>query len=62
MADDLMPHQEKATTEEVGLAYKYVDSVVHTADHKGSLLWHGWAIREAFLAGMHAQNSQVTRN
>ena len=33
----------------------YVDSVLHTADYKQDLLWHGWALREAFLAGITYQ-------
>jgi hypothetical protein len=39
---------------EVSAAYRYVDSVVHAADTQspfGCPAWHGWAIREAFLAG-----------
>jgi len=53
VADDLHP--------EVKVAYAYVDSVLHTADaHSpfGHYAWHGWAIREAFLAGCsHAASS-----
>ena len=39
---------------EVKAAYAYVDRVLHTADIQaapGIPAWHGWAIREAFLAG-----------
>ena len=39
---------------EVVAAYKYVDSVVQHADAIspcGGHAWHGWALREAFLAG-----------
>jgi hypothetical protein len=39
---------------EVTAAYKYVDSVLSTADAQspmGGHAWHGWALREAFLAG-----------
>jgi len=46
VADNLHP--------EVKAAYAYVDSVLHAADaHSpfGGYAWHGWAIREAFLAG-----------
>jgi hypothetical protein len=52
-ADDLHP--------EVKAAYAYVDRVLHTADaHSafGGYAWHGWAIREAFLAGCsHADSA-----
>jgi hypothetical protein len=39
---------------DVKAAYAYVDRVSHTADIQaapGIPAWHGWAIREAFLAG-----------
>lgn len=39
--------------QQVAAAYAYVDSVVDAADIDagGSPAWHGWALREAFLAG-----------
>ena len=45
MKNDLHP--------EVKAAYAYVHRVLHTADIGvgGIYCWHGWAIREAFLAG-----------
>jgi hypothetical protein len=38
---------------QVSAAYDYVDSVIDVADidFHGSPAWHGWALREAFLAG-----------
>lgn len=40
----------------VEAAYQYVQSVLHTADTTGrngvGFAWHGWALREAFLAGI----------
>ena len=38
---------------DVAAAHEYVDSVVQTADVMtvGGHAWHGWALREAFLAG-----------
>lgn len=45
-------------------AYQYVDGVIDTADiHAGiSPAWHGWAIREAFLAGVsHAESKMPNR-
>lgn len=44
---------------DVNAAYAYVDSVINTADMhaENSPAWHGWALREAFLAGVsHAEN------
>ena len=53
---DLTPEHTSRRTEgdlhpEVREAYKYVDSVVATADFEHPLAWCGWALREAFLAG-----------
>jgi hypothetical protein len=58
-ADHIDPEHAKRHTEgalhpEVEAAYRYVDSVVKNADPLstvGAPAWHGWAIREAFLAG-----------
>jgi len=50
---------DSPTHPDVTAAYAYVDSVVDVADmHAGnSPAWHGWALREAFLAGVsHAEN------
>lgn len=42
---------------DVQAAYRYVESVADTSDFEGALAWHGWALREAFLAGCsHAEN------
>lgn len=37
---------------DVDAAYDYVDSVIDTSDFTEPLAWHGWALREAFLAGI----------
>ena len=37
--------------DEVAESYRYVDRVLDTADYADVHAWHGWAIREAFLAG-----------
>jgi hypothetical protein len=40
---------------EVIAAYQFVDKMVSEADNidtPGAPLWHGWALREAFLAGV----------
>jgi hypothetical protein len=47
-------HPDSDSYFEVTAAYKYVDSVLSTADAQSpvnGLAWHGWALREAFLAG-----------
>lgn len=33
-------------------AFDYVEGVLDTADDKLNMLWHGWALQEAFLAGI----------
>ena len=38
--------------DDVSAAYDYVESVVNTSDYIKPLVWHGWALREAFLAGV----------
>jgi hypothetical protein len=48
---------ERGENQDIPAAYEYVDSVLHTADDPRSLGWHGWALREAFLAGItHGQS------
>jgi hypothetical protein len=46
------------THPDVSAAYAYVHSVIDVADIVGnSPAWNGWALREAFLAGVsHAEN------
>jgi len=63
---DLTPeHTKRRTPDDAPLhsdivsAGDYVDYVVHTSDFKNAYAWHGWALREAFLAGVsHAQEKQ----
>ena len=50
--------------QEVRAAYNYVDSVVNTADALspvGGPAWHGWALREAFLAGCSHARSYLSQ-
>jgi hypothetical protein len=55
---DLTPEHTKrlptyrSTHPDVSAAYDYVESILDTSDYYGEYLWHGWAIREAFLAGV----------
>lgn len=44
--------------EEVIAGYDYVDSVLDTADDKKNLMWHGWALRAAFIAGAKWQQGR----
>lgn len=33
-------------------AYLFVDGMRSRADDQFNLMWHGWALREAFIAGV----------
>ncbi|MES2625915.1 MAG: hypothetical protein V4628_11605 [Pseudomonadota bacterium] len=55
--------QRESLHPDVVAAYNYVNIVVPTADYNanviGAPLWHGWALREAFLAGIsHAEKQE----
>ena len=42
-------------------AYKHVESL--TPDDHARMMWHGWAIREAFIAGaLHAKTNFACNN
>jgi hypothetical protein len=58
------PEDRRGHTE-VLAANDYVDSRLCTADAHGSngFAWHGWALREAFLAGIsYAERIYVLQN
>jgi hypothetical protein len=38
----------------------YTQSRLHTSDYIGEYIWHGWALTEAFLAGISYHAAQVT--
>jgi len=65
--NDLTPehtkrHPDSDFYSEVIAAYCYVDSVVSHADAispVGGHAWHGWALREAFLAGCSHARQEV---
>ena len=40
-------------------AYHYVESVLHTADDPVGIMWHGWALREAYAAGAKWKDGQL---
>lgn len=48
---DLTPFHTAASHEAIKSAYDYVHGVIDTSDFENTLAWHGWALREAFLAG-----------
>jgi hypothetical protein len=47
--------------EKVEAGYDYVTSKLHTADDKFNLMWFGWALREAFIAGAEWQEERLRR-
>lgn len=64
---DLTPEHSKRNKEapnyklhvDILAAYKYVDDVLDTSDFEDEYAWGGWAIREAFLAGIsYKENKQ----
>jgi hypothetical protein len=70
MADLIPEHTSRIVKDglhpEVDAAYRYVHSVVSTADATspmGGIAWCGWALREAFLAGCtHARALEALPN
>lgn len=40
--------------------YEFVQSMVPRADDKRNLMWFGWALREAFVAGAEWQEKRAT--
>jgi hypothetical protein len=65
MKDEMPEHTKRGgnndditLNSEISAAYDYVHSVLDTSDYKGSYLWHGWALREAFLAGISYAGEQ----
>jgi hypothetical protein len=41
--------------------YKFVNTMLTRADDKANLMWHGWALREAFVAGAEWQEKRDGR-
>ena len=43
-------------------AYRYVESVVHTADNPDEYgpMWHGWALKVAFVKGIEWEQSRAS--
>lgn len=58
MSQDIIPEHTRRMADgqlnpDIVAAYAYVDRVSHTADLRAPYpAWHGWALREAFLAGV----------
>lgn len=50
---------DKPLNAEIIAAYAYIDSVLDTSDYKPVFAWHGWALREAFLAGISHNQREV---
>jgi hypothetical protein len=44
--------------EKVEAGYAFVSTMVPKADDKFNLMWHGWALREAFIAGAEWQEKR----
>jgi len=55
---DLTPFYTAASYEAIKSASDYVHGVIDTSDFENALAWHGWALREAFLAGRASKLSE----
>ena len=55
---NLTPFHSLSDEEPIAKAYDYVDSIIDTADDPVRVMWHGWALREAFLAGRASKLSE----
>jgi len=56
-------YKAQGYSEEVQAVYDYVNKVTHTSDAvspQGGRAWHGWALREAFLAGCSYSSQRRT--
>lgn len=40
-------------------AYDFVTTMMPRADDKFNIMWHGWALREAFIAGAEWQRKRA---
>ena len=57
-AEKLKQKLDEGATERTA-AYEYVESVVGTADDRELLMWRGWALIDAFMAGIkYSRESQ----
>ena len=45
--------------EKVEAGYQFVKIMLDKADDKAKLMWHGWALREAFIAGAEWQEKRT---
>lgn len=52
--------KKQAEIEDIQAAAAFVDSMAPRADMLGPYpLWHGWALREAYLAGLDAGREEL---
>ena len=56
-----MAKKRKRSIKEVQAAVAFVDGVVPRADIMNGIapLWYGWALREAFLAGIDHERKRI---
>lgn len=53
------PESEQREWAKVEAGYAYVHEMIPKADDKVNLLWHGWALRGAFIAGAEWQEERT---
>ena len=50
--EEVGPDGHRVGTKATEAGYAFVKSMIPRADSKANLMWHGWALREAFVAFM----------
>ena len=53
-----MPTAKDPEWERTEAGYTFVESMIPRADDRDNLMWYGWALREAFIAGAKWQKEQ----
>jgi hypothetical protein len=48
---EVFAKEQVALRNEMEAAYAFVETMLPRADRRDDLMWHGWALREAFIAG-----------
>ena len=56
MSEEIGPDGHEWAKTEAG--YAFVQSMIPRAYDKANLMWHGWALREAFVAGAEWQEKR----
>ena len=50
--------QDEHEWSKISAGFDFVETMLHRADDKTNLMWFGWALREAFVAGAEWQEKR----